>query len=708
MKRNINSLKVTLGNYKKFLFFALSIFIGMTVWQTYLSMKSHNEYQHDLMSNVIDRVDREYQFLISQQKSLINEYQLKNEKKLRALYEAGLDAEKDDYMAILKDLREESSEIRLFSVINQNAIGVFKNITGDFLPDCKHEIKSVYKDSNQEKLFLHRSSKSMHYDLLIPFLDYKDTYFFVAFNVNKVQKILNDYSLPHQELFLLRNDKKGSVELSTTNKIEDNVKPAVMNEDKMKKFSYIKPMKNTRWNIAIKLSEKYNQEILKQNIKKSVLLILFFLIVLLVLYKLLSSTSKKLSKANELISKNGKIDPLTGFLNKFSYSSEVFESIKNPKNNNNTIINFKLIGFEEEELNRRNEYSDYYLKYIAIYLDKILERKYTLGRVGNVLSAYAEGITKERVENITRQVEKALSECNHSKHLHIKLQVVGVQLKQKFNSAIEILNTIKELEYKTYKNQITLLDDDSEEIKEIFEDQRMLNLLRDSIINENLLLYKQKIKSVNEDIEHFEVLVRLKDGDNIVPPFKFIPLAEQRGDIVDLDKLIVKLSFNKLKNEKENVRCSINLSGKTLTEENLNNYIEDLLEETGIDPHRITFEVTETYAVQHIEVATNFIEWAREMGFQFALDDFGQGVSSFSYLQRLPINKLKIDGSFIKDIETNNQNKMFVKTMIDLTHQMDMHCVAEFVENDEIIEILKEMNIDYLQGYGIQKPHEWK
>lgn len=348
------------------------------------------------------------------------------------------------------------------------------------------------------------------------------------------------------------------------------------------------------------------------------------------------------------------------------------------------------------------------MKDIATLLDKNLERKYTLGRVGNILSIYAEGVTKERVEYITKKVNEDLKECNHSKYLNIKIKVVGVELINNIHSAIEIIHIIKELQYEKYEYQITFLNNNSPEIQEIFEEERIMSLLRDSIINENVILYKQKIKNVNDDVEHFEVLVRLKDGDKIISPFKFIPLAEQRGDIVDLDKLIVKMSFNKLKNEKEGVRCSINLSGKTLTEKGLNDYIEGLIKETGIDPTRVTFEVTETYAVQNIEVATNFIEWATDLGFQFALDDFGQGVSSFSYLQRLPINKLKIDGSFIKDIETNKQNKMFVKTMIELTHQMDMLCVAEFVENEDNVEILKQMNIDFVQGYGIEKPHEWK
>ena len=609
-------------------------------------------------------------------------------------------------MNVLNKLKEESEKISLFTIVNDEKIGLYSHITGDFAPDCKEEVDDIYKKYSQERIFLHKTGKSMHYDILIPFLDKKNTYFFVAFKPELIQNILTSYSLPYQEVFLLRNDKIGSVELSSTTQIEDNLQSIIMTDNEIKKFSHIKPINNTRWNVAIKLSDDYRNYIILENVKKATLLIIFFFIVLCIIYKLISSTSNKLTKANELIENNKTIDPLTGFLNKFSYTNDVFNSMKNK---NSTIINIQLKGFERELDNKRSESEDYYLKYISIKLKELLPEDYLLGRIGNVLSIYKEDIKRNKVVFISKEIEKILMECNYCKHQNISLQIVGVELNQKFSSAVEILNTIKELEYKTYNEKIKFLTEDSEEIKEIFENQKMLNLLRDSIKNEDIILYKQKIKGVFKDIEQFEVLVRLKDeNNNIIPPFKFISLAEQRGDIIDLDKLIIKKTFEKLNKEKNNIHCSINLSGKTLTELNLNTYIENLINEYDIKPKRITFEVTETYAVQNIEVATNFIHWARRMGFQFALDDFGQGVSSFSYLQRLPINKLKIDGSFIKDIESNDKNKMFVKTMIELSHQMEMDCVAEFVENESIIKILKELNVDYLQGYGIEKPNEWK
>tara|TARA_Y100000588_G_scaffold41528_1_gene39650 strand:+ start:29986 stop:32115 length:2130 start_codon:yes stop_codon:yes gene_type:complete len=709
MIKYINTIKINLNNYKKFLFYSLLIFITITIIQTYSSINNQLKYQEELINKVADRVSVEYQLLMSTQKSLMNEFQLKNSELLKDIYNKGASLNKEEYMNVLNKLKKESDQIRLFTIVNNEKVGLHSHIIGNFAPDCKEEVDDIYKKSSQEKLFLHKLSKGMHYDVLIPFLDKTNTYFFVSFYPEPVQNILTSYSLPYQEVFLLRNDKVGAIELSSTTEIKDNIKSIIMTDNEIKEFSYIKPIKNTRWNVALKLSKQYRNKIILENIKKSALLIVFFFIVLFLIFKLISSTNNKLNKANELIKNNQKIDPLTDFMNKYSYTSTVFEAIKNPKHTNNTILNIKLKGFENDIDNKRSEVEDYYIKYVSIKLKELLNDDYVLGRIGSVLSIYKEGITKERAMFISKEIDKILMECNYCKHQNISLQIIGIELKQKFTSAVEILNTIKELEYKNYNEKISLLTDESKEIKEIFENQKMLNLLRHSIKNESLILYKQKIKGVSKNIEQFEVLVRLKDEeDKIISPFKFIPLAEQRGDIVDLDKLVIKKTFEKLKKEEDNIHCSINLSGKTLTEIDLHIYIENLIKEYDINPKRITFEVTETYAVQHIEVATKFINWARQMGFQFALDDFGQGVSSFSYLQRLPINKLKIDGSFIKDIESNEKNKMFVKTMIELSHQMEMDCVAEFVENDSIIKILEELNVDYLQGYGIEKPNEWK
>ena len=151
----------------------------------------------------------------------------------------------------------------------------------------------------------------------------------------------------------------------------------------------------------------------------------------------------------------------------------------------------------------------------------------------------------------------------------------------------------------------------------------------------------------------------------------------------------------------------INLSGLSLADESMTQFVKSTLDSYNIDPKQITLEITETYAITHLKTATTFINELTRLGCNFALDDFGSGLSSFSYLQKLPVSKLKIDGVFIKDIANSPRNQTFVKTMVALAQSMEMETVAEFVETEEESKILVELGIDYCQGYYFHKPEPW-
>jgi EAL domain-containing protein (putative c-di-GMP-specific phosphodiesterase class I) len=703
---NVYKLSNRLKTYKMLLSLSFIVFVTITIWQSYYAVNVHTNYQDELMTKVIDRVDSEYQKLIEIRKLKINKFQLKNKTELTKLFNEGESATKENYMKMLNKFKAEFPELRLFSIINKKEEGIFKKITGDFLPDCKDEIHDVVSNNKQENLFLHRSSKSMHYDLMVPLKDNSENHLFVAFNVKEIQDLLVNNILPHQELFLLRNDNTGLVELSSVSKVNDNINKVIMKKDAVKSFHNTHKIKNTRWNIAVKLSDKYKKEIILESVMRGSMLIVIFFILLCMIYVVVSKTYVKLSIAKDIIKSNNITDPLTGFYNKYEFSSQAFE-LKN-KQEKTDILTLKLVGTESLNQEKDSEYLDYYLKTISNYLIEEFSENLIYGRIKDVLCICLSNYSNEKIENVKNEINKILLSKKCLENIEIKY--ISIQLCENFNSSVEVINVIKDLKHSSYKNEITMLTCESEEIKHVFEEQKMLKLLRKSIKEESIVLYKQKIQSVKDvNMKHFEVLVRLLDENKkIVLPYKFIPIAEQTGDIVNLDKLIIKKSIESLNKEDKKVSCSINLSGKTLTDKNLKTFITSVMNNNNISPERVTFEVTETYAVEHIEVAKEFIEWARDLGFLFALDDFGQGVSSFSYLQTLPINKLKIDGSFIKDIETNETNRLFVETMIKLSHQMGMTCVAEFVENKEIIKILEELDVDYLQGYCIEKPNEWK
>jgi EAL domain-containing protein (putative c-di-GMP-specific phosphodiesterase class I) len=150
--------------------------------------------------------------------------------------------------------------------------------------------------------------------------------------------------------------------------------------------------------------------------------------------------------------------------------------------------------------------------------------------------------------------------------------------------------------------------------------------------------------------------------------------------------------------------CFVNISGQTLADESLRDFVQVQLERTGLPPESLCFEITETAAVADFARANAFIKWVSHLGCQFALDDFGAGVSSFAYLKNLPVQFLKIDGMFVRDIVSDPTNLALVRSINEVGHTMGKRTVAEFVENEEILECLRTLGVDFVQGFHVGRP----
>ena len=235
------------------------------------------------------------------------------------------------------------------------------------------------------------------------------------------------------------------------------------------------------------------------------------------------------------------------------------------------------------------------------------------------------------------------------------------------------------------------------------------NIIEEAIKKDRFILYFQPIMNLTTDtVSHYECLVRLiSENDSIIAPGEFIEHAESIGLIGRIDRLVMAkaieqhIEFNKTNNS---VGLSINLSGRSLNDKAIYHDIKRLLALPGVKPEKIIFEITETSAVSNFSSAQQLIDEVKNFGCQFALDDFGVGFSSFRYLKDLDVDYIKIDGTFIKKIDQNHEDKIFVKTMSEIAHALGKKTIAEFVENQAIVSILKEYKIDFAQGYHIGKP----
>ncbi len=235
--------------------------------------------------------------------------------------------------------------------------------------------------------------------------------------------------------------------------------------------------------------------------------------------------------------------------------------------------------------------------------------------------------------------------------------------------------------------------------------------IKSALEEDRFELHCQRIQPLSGDELHYEILVRMIDeSGGLVAPDDFIPVAERFDLMPRVDRWILEHTFMVLSREENSEIAShckwgINLSGMTIGEDDFYHFVSSCLKKYNIQPTNIYFEITETAAIKNFNNCTTFMNNIHSIGVQFALDDFGSGLSSFSYLKKLSIDYLKIDGSLVKDIVSSRLDQTMVSSIADIAKVLNVKTIAEYVENDEILDVLKEMNIDYAQGYGIMKPH---
>lgn len=236
--------------------------------------------------------------------------------------------------------------------------------------------------------------------------------------------------------------------------------------------------------------------------------------------------------------------------------------------------------------------------------------------------------------------------------------------------------------------------------------------LKEALQHGQFVLYSQRIMPLHEAIEgyHFEVLVRMLDDKGaIVPPMMFLPVAERYQMMPAVDRWIVENTLASLATHSGRmlagkIGCSLNLSGQTLVDETFAEFVEQQLERHGVAPSLICFEITETAAISNLEDAQRLISAIKALGCNFALDDFGAGLSSFAYLRALPVDYLKLDGSFVKPILEDETAAAMLAAMNQIGQIVGLRTVAEFVESEPMMAMLRGMGIDYAQGYGVAKP----
>lgn len=260
------------------------------------------------------------------------------------------------------------------------------------------------------------------------------------------------------------------------------------------------------------------------------------------------------------------------------------------------------------------------------------------------------------------------------------------------------------------RNRVHVYQHDDSTLLDRHGELQWVPRLQAALDEDRLRLYAQPIVAVNRPDErgHHEILVRLREGDRIIAPGTFMPAAERYSLITRIDTWVVRNTLawlsDRCRHEQNCGLWSINLSGASLSDERFCGELERWVEQADLPANTLCFEITESAAIAHLTRVTEVIRRLKALGCRFALDDFGAGLSSFAYLKQLPVDFLKIDGAFIKEIDRDPIHRAMVESINSVGHTMGLSTIAEFVTNEAVMAQLRGLGIDYAQGYFIERP----
>lgn len=411
-------------------------------------------------------------------------------------------------------------------------------------------------------------------------------------------------------------------------------------------------------------------------------------------------------------------DALTNVMNRRAFEVQLNQAINRAKHSNevHALLYLDLDQFKVVNDTCGHDAGDQLLIQITSLLQSKLGSNDTLARLGGdefgiLLRKNALPTARKFADELLTTLKKFRFEWQS---IHFQLGVsIGIAIINKKSSnlvsAMSAADMACYVAKDTGRNRVHVFSKGNKELIKRRDEMQWVSKLTTAFKENRFILYRQPIVPLcadSPDVYHYELLLRLIDADGaLIQPNEFIPAAERYNFMPTLDRWVIRTAFSTLcETGHSNENYSINLSGTSLNTNTLLKYIRQEYEKYPITPENICFEITETAAINNLPKVAKLVRELKKLGFKFALDDFGKGVSSFMYLSSLPVDYLKIDGEFVKNLLNNTVNHAIIWSINNIGRILGIKIIAEYVENERLHDALNDIGIDYAQGYKYGQP----
>lgn len=432
------------------------------------------------------------------------------------------------------------------------------------------------------------------------------------------------------------------------------------------------------------------------------------------------ATTTMLQQMQEKLIHSVSHDPVTNLPNRKRFISLIKEQITRNNHFQHVLSYLEIEDFRIITNVCGLAGGDQLLLQTSVFIKNILGKNGIVARIGDKTFGFlVQNCTSDEGQETAKQIRDQINKSNFiwddkSFTISINMGLVPV-IEGGMHNVEELLQKADSLVIsakRTGHNRIRVYQENDETLKTQMDIHEWAGRIDRIFAEKRLFARCQMISPIDpekNDHTHYEILLGVRGEDGkIIPPDNFIPAVERCQRMPEIDRWVVECVFEWIVDNRASFDkiggFAINLSGQSLNSEDFLTYLKDRLSVQDVPAEKITFEVTETVAAGSLVFTKRFIKEIKQFGCKFSLDDFGTGYSSYSYLKSLDVDYLKIDGSFIKDIADSPTDVVMVNSMNEIAHSLELETIAEYVENMKIHAILKEIGVDYAQGWGIHKP----